>query len=67
MRGYFQADGSWISLQSRGGARDDFQNEICVDPLISEEWDSELEFEGDIQPMGGPDRFRSRRLAGRHA
>ena len=52
--GRFQADDSWISPVSRGGAHVCFQNDITAESLTTEEeWDSELEFEGDIEPMEG--------------
>ena len=52
-RGQFQADSSWISIRSRGGALDDVQDEIYANSLIKEEWESELEFEGNIELMEG--------------
>ena len=52
--GRFQADDSWISPVSRGGAPVSFQNEITTESLITEEeWDSELDCEGDIEPTEG--------------
>ena len=53
MRGEFQTDDSWFSFQPRGGAHDYFQNEIYVNQRLVQEWGSELEFEGDIEPMEG--------------
>ena len=39
---------------SRGGAPVDLQEEIIAESrIMEEEWDSELEFEGDIEPMEG--------------
>ena len=42
---------SYSVPQSQGGARVDFQGENTFDQNVNEERDSELDFEGDLEPM----------------